>query len=66
MSSKRITIDDVELAVWEKSFKVAPCGPVHFIGDDLETTMRKIVTLVLLIRSQQHEQDVKALEKVKP
>ena len=68
MPSKKCTINGVTLEVWEKSFRVTHLssgfvGPVHFIDDDLETAMDKVVGLVRHIRECQHTIDTKALER---
>lgn len=66
MPSKKVTIDGVTLEVWEKSFRVihssGGVGPLHYIGNDLETAMAQVVDLVRHVR-EWHVIEIQALTK---
>jgi len=65
----KVIIDCVEFRDQGKAFRVAfdtLVGPVHFVDDDKETTMKNIACLVRQVRTYQHEQDMRNLRALTP
>jgi hypothetical protein len=65
MASKKIEVDGVRIEVWEQSYRINDgglVGPVHWVNDSLEDSLKKTIDLMKRAREYQWRADVSYLQ----